>query len=350
MVCSSSRQNGFGLCAINNNTRAIHAVSPGRHLYKFILCLFAAFPVFGSVFAAADTEFPHIPYPPESTNESTGDSKRTGMQDVYTPAQGQAFLEQANDQATRGNYSEALKQYGNALQVVRIAEGLNSLNQLPILQAQLKLLEKTRQWQRYDETLTLVYTLSQDQLPAGDDRRIQALNQLAKWKFKATEEELLEDLSRDSAHMVERYEEELRLIEHSGITNIADFTFSSLKLGEAYARLSQLSNTIKKPLGEYRSVTSRPTMERTPCRTTTVRGDRGDPQQACMQAPGPNLDYYRVPQRKKDQEVRKQLEALRISILDAAKTLEEKPDFPDRDLLVEEFRFLAESFTEIVSQ
>lgn len=349
MVCSALRRAGFVLCSVNNYTRAIHEVSPGRHLCKFILCSFATFSFFGSALAAVDTEFPHIPSSHLSTNESPDDSTRTGIQDAYTPAQGQTFLEQAKDQAARGNYSEVLKHYGNALQVVRAAEGLNSLKQLPILQAQLEILEKTRQWQRYDETLSLVYTLSQDQLSAGDDRRIQALNQLTKWKLKATEEELLEDLSRDSANMVELYEEELRLIEHSGITNISDFTLSSLKLGEAYARLSQVRNTIKKPIGEYRSVTSRPTMERTPCRTTE-RGDRGGPQQACMQAPRPNLDYYRVPQRKKDQEVREHLEALRISILDAATTLEEKNDFPDRDLLVEEFRFLAESYTEIVSQ
>jgi len=348
MVYSSSRRDGCVLPVINNN-RAIHEVSPGRHLYKFILCSVAIFSFFGSAFAAADAEFSHISSSHQSTNESTGDSERTGMLDVYTPAQAQTFLEQANDQAARGNYPEALKHYGNALQVVRVAEGLNSLNQLPILQAQLKILEQTRQWQRYDETLSLVYTISEDRLPAGNDRRIQALNQLAKWKFKATEEELLEDLSRDSANMVKLYEEELRLIENSDITNISDFTLSSLKLGEAYARLSQVRNTIKKPIGEYRSVTSRPTLDRTPCQTT-VRGDRGDPQQACMQAPRPNLDYYRVPQRKKDQEVREQLEALRVSILDAAKTLEEKHDFPERDLLVEEFRFLAESFTEIVAQ
>lgn len=336
--------------AINNNTRPVNEVSPGGHLHKSVLCLFAAFSFFGSAFAAADTEFFHILSLRQSTSESTGDSRSAFMQDVYTPAHGQIFLEQANEQAGRGNYSEALKHYGNALQVVRVVEGLNSLNQLPILQAQLKLLEQTRQWQRYDETLSLVYTLGRDQLPAGDDRRIQALNQLAKWKLKATEEELLLDLSRDSAKMVELYEEELRFIEHSGITGISDFSLSSLKLGEAYARLAQVRNTIEKPLADYRSVTSSPTMERTPCRMTSVRGDRGGPQQACMQAPRPNLDYYLEPQRKKDQEVRDQLEALRISILAAAKTLEEKHDFPDRALLVEDFRFLAESFTEIVSR
>lgn len=335
--------------AIKASTRAAHELSPGNLLCKLIPCLFAAFSFLGSACAAADDEVFSIHSSYQSTNEFKGDANRAGIQDVYAPAQAQVFLEQGKDQAARGNHAEALRHYGSALQVVRVAEGLDSLNQLPILQAQLKILEQTRQWQRYDEALSLIFMLSQDQLPAGDDRRVHALNQLANWKFKAEEEELLELGSRDFADIVQLYAKELRLIEHAKITDITDFTFSSLKLGEAYARLSQVRDTINKPVEEYRSVASRPTMDRTPCRAG-VSGDRGGAQQACMQAPRPNLDYYRLPQRKKDKDVRDQLEALRISILAAAKTLEQKHDFPDRDLLVEKLRFLAQSFTELVSR
>lgn len=269
--------------------------------------------------------------------------------DTYPPALGEAYLGLANAFSATGNHEAALDTYSSALQVVRVTEGLKSLNQLPILQAQLTALEQTRQWQRYDETLGLIYTISQDQLPVGDDQRVEALNQLSKWKLRATDEELLNNLLRDSGDLVELYETELSRIEQTGTTHVSDFAIASLELGEAYARLALARNVIKKPISEYRSITSEATMARTPCQSTD-RGPRGGRSQACMAAARPNLDYYRVPQDKKDQEVRRHLETLRLTILDAAKTLEERNGFPERSLLVEDFRFLAETFTEIVSR
>jgi len=356
MTCSAGGRIGGALHAIKNILGLCKQM-------RLQLCLFNLLAVAGitSSFlwpaqASADTSIPFSLALNQSSQVDDFDRHEARIADLesrttldsYFPELGEAYLDLAGSLAARNRHAEALDAYSRALQLVRVTEGLNSLNQLPILEAQLETLEQTHQWDRYDETLNLIVTISQDRLPAGDDRRVEALNQLSKWNLRATEEALLEYLSLDSGKLVELFEQELGQIEQAGTANVSDFAVSSLQLGEAYARLAQARHTISKPIAEYRSITSRPTMDRTPC-PTSGRGTRGGPQ-ACMAAARPNLAYWRVPQRKKDQEVRSQLEALRLTILGAAETLEERNEFPGRELLVEEFRFLAESFTAIVSR
>lgn len=365
MTCSYGRRVEHDCQAVS---RAAAACSITIQTEKFAILLFLAMATscLWSVQAFAGTDIAFVSSLNQGISPQTASGKPSKAQsiakqqahiaeleqqstyDTYAPQLGEAYLELANSLSADENHDGALEAYNNALQVVRVSEGLNSLNQLPILQALLNTLEQTRQWQRYDETLGLINTISQNQLPVGDDRRVEAMNQISRWRLRAAEEELLETTAKDHSKLVELYEEELRQIELSGSANISDLAISSLRIGEAFARLSLARNTLDKPLSEYRDITSRPIKDRTPCQTAQ-RGSRGGVQ-PCMASARPNLDYYRVPQRQKDKEVRKHLEALRISILDAAKTLEDRNDFSGRDLLVEDFRFLAETFTGIVSR
>ncbi|MGA0935484.1 MAG: hypothetical protein ACO3R5_10180 [Pseudohongiellaceae bacterium] len=365
MTCSYERRVGHDYTAVNR-TAAASCLALHTERLAILLFLAAAISCLWSarVFAANEMGFfnslsqgssvQYVSITPVKTPSVSqqqariAELQKQSMRDTYDPELGEAYLELANSLSAEGNHDGALNAYSNALQVVRVTEGLNSLNQLPILKAQLEIHEQTNEWHRVDETLSLIHAISQDQLPVGDDRRVEAMNQISRWRLRAAEEELLETSAKDHSKLVELYEEELRQVELYGSANISDLALSSLKIGEAFARLSLAMNTLDKPLSEYRAVTSRPIKDRTPCQTVQ-RGSRGGVQ-PCMAGARPNLDYYLAPQRQKDKEVRKHLEALRISIIDAAKTLEDRNDFAGRDLLVEDFRFLAETFTGIVSR
>lgn len=265
----------------------------------------------------------------------------------WAPGLGEAWLDLANTQAAAGDYNAALTSYGKALQVVRVRDGLSSANQLPILQAQLRTLEKLQQWNRYDSTLNLINLITQDHFPVGDDNRIKVLDQLSKWQLRAAREGLLERSEEKTRAVADLYASEMQKLENDDSTRVSDFGISSLRIGIANTRLALTQIIFTKPVKEYRSLAGELMVSGSNCRATPMT--IGNDSAACLAPAIPNLGQFREPARRKQRELNFYLEELRTSILDAGETLSEKPHFENREQLVDEFRNLAESYTEFVS-
>lgn len=357
MVCSAYRRIDDVLYAANKTTGSCGSTHPGKNLFQFLAATWVTAACLCSAAAVADTSYPFIQSlgpagqsrNPDITRQEAwiDELESRDLPDVYTPELGEAYLGMADQLASRGDYAGALETYGKALQIVRVNDGIDSPVQLPILQAQLDCLEKLRQWNRYDDTLNLIYSISRDNYPAGDAARIDVLDQLGKWQLKAAEEGLL-DLVEDRIKAVAYlYEQEISQVEDSGAEVVSDYGLSSLHLGRAYTRLAMAKVVLNKPVKAYRSPTTEPARASTDCRPVQLAISNGS--RTCITAPVPNLNDYRLPRDRKKQETGFYLEELRTAILDAAQTLEDRSDFGNRDLLIDEFRFLAESYTKIVS-
>lgn len=357
MACSAYRRIDDVLYAANKTTGSRKTTCPGKRYFHYLTAVWVTVACLWSACAAADMENPFVHSLSQSGQVQDTDIDRQVARiaelenrdtlDAYTPELAEAYLGLAGKLTALENYAGALETYGKALQIVRVSDGLASPNQLPILQAQLDCMEKLHQWSRYDATLNLIYNISQDYFPAGDDARIDVLDQLGKWQLKAAEEGLLERMETRAKAVADLYEREIKQIEASGTANVSDYGLSSLHLGRAYAKLAVTRVVLSKPARSYRAITSEPTLASSRCRT--VRLAAGDSSQTCMATPMPDLNYYQAPENGKKQEAGFYLEELRTAILDAAATLEEKKDFGNRELLIDEFRFLAESYTKIVS-
>lgn len=265
----------------------------------------------------------------------------------WAPGLGEAWLDLANAQRAAGDYNAAMTSYGKALQVVRVRDGLNSANQLPILQAQLRALEELQQWNRYDSTLNLINLITQDHFPVGDDKRIRVLDQLSKWQLRAAREGLLERSEEKTRAVADLYASEMQKLETGDATAVSDFGISSLRIGIANTKLALTRIVFNKPVKEYRSPAGELMVSGSNCRSTPLA--IGNDSAACLAPAVPNIGQYREPARRKQRELNFYLEELRTSILDAGETLSEKPSFENREQLVDEFRNLAESYTEFVS-
>lgn len=354
MACSADRRIDDVLHAAKKTIKSQITSCLGIRRFHLLTVVWVTASCFWSASAAA-TEVPFMlsqDQPGQGQDIARLEARITelenhGTRDAYNPELGEAYLELAGTLSAVENYTGALANYDLALQVVRVSNGLDSPNQLPILQAQLDCLERLSLWARYDDTLKLMYRISQNYYPVGDAARIEVLNQLAKWQLKAAEEGLL-DMVEDRTRLVaDLYENEIELIEASDTATVSDYALSSLHLGRAYAGLAMVKIVLNKPVGEYRSLTSNPTLANSHCQTVQLAA--GDGSQTCMAAPLPNLNYYRAPESRKEQETVFYLEELRNAILFAAETLDQRRDFSNRDVLMDEFRFLAESYTEIIS-
>lgn len=268
-------------------------------------------------------------------------------QNVYNPELTEAYLNLAGVLEVLEENEAAAAVYDKALQTVRISSGLNSLQQLPVLEQLLENNLARGDWENVDNFAHLIFHIARRNYPVGDIRRVEALDRLATWKLRAIRESLFDGGSRSAFETVAMFRSEITLLEESGNFDGKGIQLATLHLGEARGQLEVARQINERPLSDYRT-TSQQTISQQQCRT--IRLPNGQVTTVCETVEVPNMEFYLDPAARKNQEIRIYLGNIRDAISAAFTALQEDGDVARRTELAEEMQSLTQAYNTFITE
>lgn len=229
-------------------------------------------------------------------------------------------LSLASALAELGRHDEAANAYEEALQAIRVNEGLYSAAQLPILEGTINSALSARDWEQADQKFYLALSIVERQVPITDPRYQKWVRWFTDWKVAsyrnylevsensrsledavALYEHLLSGLSEDDAD----YDEKLRI--YTGEKSLAHY-FSALNISSM-------------PYEEFASQAPE-----------TITGQRcyvvmrnGQPTTVCSNTRVPNPDYFESRQQAKGAAMQRHIRAMLDGHRDLIATMRAEP-------------------------
>lgn len=265
---------------------------------------------------------------------------------AYSAELTEAYLNLAGTLEVLEQYEDAAKVYDQALQTIRISNGLNSLEQIPVLEQLQENYLIQQNWDAVDSNAHLIYHIARRNYALGDSRRFQALDKLGQWKLKAANEELISDFRVYARDTLTLYSSEISLLENTGDYADKGIHLATLHLGEARANLSMAKQVMDRPLSDYRT-TAQQTITTQRCRL--VRLGDGKVTQICETVEVPNIDYYLDPSIMKNQDINQNLLGIRKSISKAFEELQKDGNVEQRNALLAEMQELTKTYNAFVT-
>jgi len=213
---------------------------------------------------------------------------------------------------------EAIAAFGEALQALRIANGLHDAAQLPVLQRQLQSQEKLQNWEAVDATLHLMHYIATRQYPPGAAQRFDAVLALAHWKQRATEEKLLSENLDPAAEASMLYANEIKHLQALPAASATNLQLATLHLDLATVEFLLARTKWAQPLAAY-GMTGPSTVQQQQCQT--VRLADGRTSSFCTVQEVPNINYYQGPTSNKNLDVGGHLVTMEHSVMEAYKVL-----------------------------
>ena len=282
----------------------------------------------------------------DSYEQIINEIENNSGQNAYSNELSEAYLNLAATNFSLGDFDKAAETYNRALQIIRISTGLNSLQQLPVLQVLLKTSEARSDWQAVDTNAHLIFHINRRNFPVGDSRRVEALIQLGTWKLKAASEDLLGGFRDKTKEAADLYSNEIRQLESLDDYEGKNLNLTSLYLGEARSNLALARNILEKPLSDYSNGQPR-TITTQRCRL--VRLTNGTVTQICETVQVPNMQYMN-PSIRKNQEISITLATIRRAITNSMEVLKEEKPGELRDQLLIEMRETTEAYNVFVTK
>lgn len=266
--------------------------------------------------------------------------------DAYNAELSETYMSLGNVLETLQDYEQAAAVFEKALQSVRTSNGLNSLQQLPILQELLASNEQLQKWDDVEANSTLIYHITRKNFPAGHQQRIQAIEQLANWKLKAALRDTSSSYNDDAMEAADLYDNEIRQLEGMEDNEERIFQMAALRLGEARSKLVIAQQVLQKPISDYRVGGNSST---TTQRCYYIRLRDGSISQVCEIVEVPNADYYLDPVVRRNMEIGKYLADIRHALTDAYEVLQTQEQPVQRDVLLSEVQSLTEAYNKFVT-
>lgn len=265
---------------------------------------------------------------------------------VYSQALSQAYTDLGDAYQTLGRHEEAVEAYGNALQAVRINNGLNDTNQLPILDKYVDSYRALENWKAVDTNLHLYHHIARRSFAPGDDRRIEALLKLGRWKLQAAGDKLLYEHVGEEA--LQLYQKEIEFLESVEEYPDKGLHMARLYLDYASTALYQATWLMNKPIEDFQQSGQSRSVTRMEC--TYIRTPDGKLIPVCSTVEVPNLDYYLIPSHAKTMEIRRYLNEMKSSIVKAYDAVEGETGRPDlRNALLSDVHRLTGAYNSFVS-
>ncbi|MDG2175077.1 MAG: tetratricopeptide repeat protein [Gammaproteobacteria bacterium] len=283
----------------------------------------------------------------DSYEQIINELENNSGQNAYSNELSEAYLNLAATSFSLGDFDKAAETYDQALQIIRISTGLNSLQQLPILQVLLETSVARSDWQAVDTNAHLIFHINRRNFPAGDRRRVEALIQLGTWKIKAASEDMLGGFRDKTEEAADLYSNEIRQLESLDDYEGKDLNLATLYLGEARSNIALAMNILEKPLSDYSTGQQRTTMTQK-CRL--VRLANGTVTQICETVEVPNMQYYLDPSIRKNQEISMTLATIRRAITNTFDMLKEESPGEQSDQLFIEMQEVTEAYNTFVTK
>lgn len=244
--------------------------------------------------------------------------------------------------------NEAITAFGEALQALRVANGLHDAGQLPVLQHQLESQEKLQNWEAVDATLHLMHYIATRQFAPGAAPRFDAVLALARWKQRATEEKLLSETLDPAAEASMLYANEIKHLQALPTASATNLQLATLHLDLATVEFLLARTKWAQPLAAY-GMTGPSTVQQQQCQT--VRLADGRTSSFCTVQEVPNLNYYQGPTSNKNLDVGGHLVTMEQAVMEAYKVLRSEPaSLPERDALQARMNQLATEYNHFIEE
>jgi tetratricopeptide (TPR) repeat protein len=265
----------------------------------------------------------------------------------YNPSLTEAYLNLAGTLERLDLYEEAAAVYDQALQSIRINNGLNSMEQLPVLEELQENSIAIQDWEKVDRFSNLAFHITRRNFSLGDERRVKALDDLGQWKLRAVRDELTDKHLQFVQDTIVMYSSERELLEAIPDYEQKSIHLAVLHLGEARAKLAIAQDVLDRPLGDF-GTSGQQTYTTQVCRMVIL--PNGKIIQECEAVEMPNMDYYLDPSMRKSQEISRNLLDIRRSIGNAYKELQKHEDLNERNPLLEEVQVLTNAYNSFITE
>lgn len=242
----------------------------------------------------------------------------------YTPGSAELHRGLADLHVRLGDVDAAIDAYGEALQALRIQEGLASSAQLELLPVINTLLYRQQQWERLDTHYHLAHSMARQLFGAGDPRTISAATRLASWKIRAWQANVYRprgDRSVQEAAAIYQ-----SLLERSDSSTVLSPQQRATWLSaQGLASFYSARHVANIPVTEFQQ--SAPvTSSFQQCVPLVMSVDGAQPSaNACLANQNLDPEYYAAQQREKNNLVRKHLGTMRESFAAAIEALAQDP-------------------------
>ena len=225
-------------------------------------------------------------------------------QGIYSPALVEAYADLANLHEQLQDHNAAIDVYTNALHVARISNGLNSTEQLPVVQKLIDSNSQLQAWQEVDDLQYLSYHVSSRAFGFSSLDHISAVNRFGRWKLRLLRENLLSQSGSgllDTASELDTfYTRNIALLEQTGIEKSEPLM--ELYYGNVLTHV-ELARAVARTPFEYFQGYEKPYITQTRCRA--VRNANGETVRQCTNHNVPNPRYRDSQRREKNAQLRR---------------------------------------------
>lgn len=248
----------------------------------------------------------------------TGQEKQHGAMD---PQLGEDLLGLGLLYKNHGLYDKAGKVLNQALQIKRVNDGIQNMDQIPILKALIEVNTAAKNWDELNRNYQLLLWVNQRNLKSGDPAILPVIDMVGRWKLMAYTNGLLsEDPARTLSDIINLYQSTINILEELHGKNDPRLIIP-LK-GLAIARYQLAVQTRNTPLREFDSAFRRTQLSQ---QCVPYVDPRGFVQMVCGMVETPNLNYYTSKQVTKDQQVAMQMNSVRSSLTRIVKITSANP-------------------------
>ena len=258
---------------------------------------------------------------------SSGDSN-SSMQDQYI----KQYLDQINEQEklhgamdaqlgeqllglgllykNHGMYDEAGEVLNRSLQIKRVNDGIQNMDQVPILKALIEVNSAAKQWDELDRNYHLLLWVYERNLEPGDPELLPIIDLVGRWKMAAYSGGLLSEKASTTLYdLIDMYQSHVNLM--TKLYGEDDPRLLGPLKGLAIARYQLVSQISSTPVDEFEGFERRTRLE-TQC--VRMMDPSGRLITVCRPVEVPNTGYYVSKQNTKNQRVSEQMVSIRNSL------------------------------------
>ena len=230
---------------------------------------------------------------------------------VFDPELGELLLGLGLFYKNQGDYSEAADALDRALHIRKVTEGLESMNQVPVLQALIETNSAGQSWDELDKNYHTLLWIHQRRLESGNPDILPLIDLVGRWKLAAYNNNLLSAPPGKTLYdLADIYKTTIRTIE--SLYGDTDHRLLIPLRGLAISQYEIVNNGYSIPVHEYQSTEPR-LVSRIVCRTETDATGRR--RQVCESETVHNPNYIIGKQRVKDRLMQLNLDMVKDTLI-----------------------------------
>ena len=241
------------------------------------------------------------------------------------PQLGEQFLGLGLLYKNHGQYQKAIEVLNRSLQIKRVNDGIQSMDQIPILKALIAANAEAKNWDELDGNYHLLLWVYQRNLDPGDPELLPVIDAVGNWKLYAYRNALLKETPASTLYdLVDMYQSTVNLM--TKLYGKNDSRLIRPLKGLCIARYQMITQIENTPLNEFQGYEQRTRMEMRCYPVLNPVTGRIDT--VCGNEEVPNPGYYVSKQAIKNQRVGEEMNTIRNNLNRIVKISAAHPSLP----------------------